>query len=235
MISLLKLILTNDDGVAAPGLTALQNAAAGLGTICTVAPAGPFSGCSHRVTTDDPFRVLQKDDDLFVVEGTPADCVRVGLQLAASSDTWVLSGINHGGNLGMDVNYSGTVAAVREAITHGVPGIALSQYRRRDVDYDWKRAARWVAPVLRDLLTRPWQPGTFWNVNLPCLPANAPDPEVVHCPLDVSPLPVSFLIEGEKWEYVYRYNGVYQDRKRQPGHDVDVCFNGRIAVTLLSL
>ena len=231
----MKLLITNDDGVAAAGLTALQNAAEGLGTLCTVAPAGPFSGCSHRVTTDDPFRVLQRAENQFVVEGTPADCARVGLRLAEGEQAWILSGINHGGNLGVDVHYSGTVAAVREAAMHGVPGIAVSQYRRRGVEYDWARAARWAAPVLRDLLSRPWKLGTFWNVNLPCLPAGAPDPEVVYCPLDLSPLPVSFHRVGEKWEYAWHYNGVYQDRKRQPGHDVDVCFGGCIAVTLLSL
>lgn len=231
----MKLILTNDDGVAAPGLAALQSAAEGLGTVCTVAPAGAFSGCSHRVTTDDPFRVLQRDENLFVVEGTPADCVRVGLQLAGSEQTWILSGINHGGNLGVDVMYSGTVAAVREGIIHGIPGIAVSLYRRREVEFDWQRAARWTAPILKDLLARPWEPGTFWNVNLPSLDANAPDPEVVECPLDLSPLPVSFHRVGEKWEYEWRYNGVYQNRLRQSGHDVDVCFNGQIAVTLLRL
>jgi 5'-nucleotidase len=231
----MKLLITNDDGVDAEGLTALKNAAEGLGTICMIAPAGPFSGCSHRVTTDEPFRVLQRGMNDYVIEGTPADCARVGLRLTAGEPACVLSGINHGGNLGVDVHYSGTVAAVREAVMHGVPGIALSQYRRREADYDWPRATRWAAPILRDLLNRPWKPWTFWNINLPCLPAEAPDPEVFYCGLDTSPLPVSFITEGANHEHLWRYNGVYQDRKRQPGHDVDICFNGGISVTLMSL
>lgn len=232
----MKLLLTNDDGVAAEGLTALRNAAEGLGSLCMVAPAGPFSGCSHRVTTDEPFRVIRRGDDDYVIEGTPADCIRVGLRLTGGEQVCVLSGINHGGNLGVDVHYSGTVAAVREGVMHGIPGIALSHYRSRGVAaFDWPRATRWAAPLLRDLLARPWKPWTFWNINFPCLPPGSPDPEVVFCELDKNPLPVDFHADGADDEHFWRYSGVYQNRRREPGHDVDVCFNGRIAVTLMSL
>ena len=88
---------------------------------------------------------------------------------------WILSGINHGANLGADIYYSGTVAAVREALLHGWPGIAFSHYRRSGVEYDWKRAERWITPVLADLLAKPVEAGVFYNVNLPLLPTGAPD------------------------------------------------------------
>jgi 5'-nucleotidase len=142
---------------------------------------------------------------------------------------WVLSGINAGGNLGADVYTSGTVAAVREAVLLGRPGIALSHYKRRDLDFDWARAARWVLPVLRELLGRPPEPGTFWNINLPHLGADAADPAVVFCPLDQGPLPISFRRDGEHFIYA----GNYHERPRRPGGDVEVCFNGQIAVSLL--
>jgi 5'-nucleotidase len=165
------------------------------------------------------------------VDGTPADCVRVALHGLAADAAWVLAGINAGGNLGADVWHSGTVAAVREAVLHGRPGVALSQYRRRGLREDWVRAAGWAVPVLRDLLARTWTPGTFWNVNLPHLEPGAPDPAVVFCRLDPMPLPLSFRREGD----LFRYDGDYHRRRRESGTDVDVCFGGNIAVTRIAL
>jgi hypothetical protein len=95
-------------------------------------------------------------------------------------------------NLGADVHYSGTVAAVREAVLHGWPGAAVSQYRRRGMEFDWERATKWVARVLADLLDRPTEPGLFYNVNLPHLGPADDDPEIVFCPLDPHPLPLSY-------------------------------------------
>jgi outer membrane protein assembly factor BamB len=197
---------------------------------CYELPGTAHSGCSHRVTTDGPFRVERRPSGL-AVEGTPADCVRVALHDVVRGAAWVLSGINAGGNLGADVYISGTVAAVREAVLHGYPGVALSQYRKRGLEYDWSRAARWAALVLRDLTRRPWHPGLYWNVNLPHLEPGAPDPEVVFCPLDPAPLPLDFRRDGELWHYA----GDYHNRRRRPGADVDVCFRGGIAVTALEL
>src|SRR5262249_2249907 len=148
------LLLTNDDGIDAPGLGALLAAAQSVGDPVVVAPAGAHSGCSHRVTTDGPIRLHRRPAG-FAVEGTPADCVRLALHDVAPDAAWVLAGINAGGNLGADVYHSGTVAAVREAVLHGFPGIALSQYRKRGLEFDWQRAARWVAPLLSDLTRRP--------------------------------------------------------------------------------
>jgi 5'-nucleotidase len=167
----------------------------------------------------------------YAVAGTPADCVRVGLHRLVPETTWVLSGINAGGNLGADVYHSGTVAAVREAVLYDKPGIALSQYLKRGLPLDWDRAAAWVVPVLRDLMARPWTRGMFWNVNLPHLEPGAPDPEVVFCRLDPAPLPVSFREEGG----LFHYEGNYHLRRREPGTDVDVCFGGKIAVTEITL
>src|SRR5262245_38460098 len=110
----MKLLLTNDDGIDAPGIQALVQAAQALGEPVVVAPMQAHSGCSHRVTTEEPIRVQQRSPSSYAVEGTPADCVRLALHSIAPETTWVLSGINAGGNLGADVHISGTVAAVRE-------------------------------------------------------------------------------------------------------------------------
>jgi 5'-nucleotidase len=227
----MNFLLTNDDGIDAPGLAALAVAVAELGTSAWLAPHDAHSGCSHRVTTDGPLRVVPRDERRWAIIGTPADCVRLGLTHFASKSTWVLAGINHGGNLGADVHHSGTVAAVREAALHGLPGIAISQYQKRGLDIDWRRAARWLTPIVRDLLDREHQPGFFWNINLPHLRADEADPKVVFCPLDTNPLPIRYREEDGAWHYC----GNYHERPRKPGSDVDVCFGGRIAVTRLSL
>jgi 5'-nucleotidase len=227
----MKLLITNDDGIDASGLEALFTAAVSLGEPVVVAPVDAQSGCSHQVTTNGPIRVEQRAANRFAVHGTPADCVRLALHRLAPESAWVLSGINAGGNLGADVWHSGTVAAVREAVLHGWPGIAVSQYRRRGVPVDWHGAVDWIVPVLRDLMCRSRKRGVFWNVNLPHLEPDAPTPDVVYCPLDSTPLPLSFREDGQE----HFYDGDYHQRRREPGADVDVCFGGRIAVTEIAL
>jgi 5'-nucleotidase len=227
----MKLLLTNDDGIDAPGLEALRQVAALLGEPIMVAPMEGHSGCSHRVTTGRPIRVSRRNQDRFAVDGTPADCVRLGLHGLAGEAAWVLAGINEGGNLGADVHHSGTVAAVREAVLHGRPGVALSHYHKSGWILDWQRAASWVKALLADLLARPWTPGMFWNINLPHLEPGQADPEVVFCPLDPGPLPLSYRSDGDCWHY----DGNYHQRPRKIGSDVDVCFAGKIAVTRMAV
>jgi 5'-nucleotidase len=227
----MRLLLTNDDGIDAPGLAALAVVAARFGETVWLAPAHHHSGCGHRVTTDQPIHLIPKDPSRWALEGTPADCVRVALAHVTPDVDWVLSGLNHGGNLGADVYISGTVAAVREAALHGKPGIAFSQYRKRNLEIDWARADRCMDRVLRELLTIPWAPGTYWNVNLPHLVPGEPEPEIVMCPLEKGPLPLGFRVDG----HAYHYEANYHQRQRGPGSDVDVCFSGQIAVTQLHL
>jgi 5'-nucleotidase len=225
----MRFLLTNDDGIHAPGLLALSEAARELGEVMVVAPVTAQSGCGHRVTTHEQLRVERLGPDRIAVHGTPADCVRLAMHGLAPETTWVLSGINAGGNLGADVYHSGTVAAVREAVMRGWSGIALSQYMRRNLAWDLPRARRWAALVLRELLARPREPGAFWNVNFPHLDPGAAEPALVDCPLETLPLPLSYRVEGD----LLRYNGNYHERGRQTGTDVDVCFGGRIAVSRL--
>ncbi len=228
----MKLLLTNDDGIDAEGLQALHKAALPFGEIIVAAPADHQSGCSHTATTGGRgIRIEERSPDRFAIHGTPADCTRVGLLNLAPKADWVLSGVNHGGNLGADVYYSGTVAAVREAVLHGWPGIAVSHYKKKELLYDWERISLWTNRVLGELLARDNEPGTFWNVNLPHLTPDDPDPEIVYCKLDPHPLPLSYRHE----EGLHYYNGDYHNRQRTAGRDVDVCFGGRIAVTKIRL
>jgi 5'-nucleotidase len=227
----MKFLLTNDDGIDAPGLEALFAAAVTLGDPVVVAPIDAHSGCGHRVTTHAGLRIDSRAASRFAVSGTPGDCVRLALHRIAPDVDWVLAGINHGGNLGADVFHSGTVAAVREGALHGKPGVAISQYVKKGMTLDWRRSAAWIVPILRDLFARPQEPGMFWNINLPHPAPDAPEPEAIFCRLDPSPLPLGFREEDELWHYA----GDYHNRQRQSGTDVDVCFRGNIAVTRLSL
>ena len=227
----MKFLITNDDGIGADGLQALYAAATQFGEATVVAPAGPQSGCSHTVTTGKGVRIEQRGDRRFAIDGTPADCVRLGLLHVIPDADWILSGINHGGNLGADVHYSGTVAAVREAVLHGWPGIAISYYKKKHIDYDWPRVSVWASRVLAELLGRPWDEGSFWNVNFPHLTPGDPDPDVAYCPLDPHPLPLNYRHE----EGLHFYESDYHNRKRTTAADVDVCFGGRIAITKVRL
>ncbi|MBC7817459.1 MAG: 5'/3'-nucleotidase SurE, partial [Planctomycetaceae bacterium] len=122
----MKFLLTNDDGIDAPGLRLLAEIAREFGEVIVVAPDGVRSGCGHQVTNDRPLALTNVRPGEFACDGTPADCARLGLKHIAADVDWVLSGVNDGGNLGIDVYMSGTVAAVREAVLLGKPGIALS-------------------------------------------------------------------------------------------------------------
>lgn len=222
-------ILTNDDGIDAPGIRALHKAVNGKGVI--VAPRDHQSGCGHQVTTTRPIQVQRRSDEEYAIAGTPADCVRLAISHLCKDVKFVFSGINAGGNMGVDAYISGTVAAVREAAMHRIPGIAVSHYRKGKRNVDWDVAARWTAGVLADLLSRPLEPGTFWNVNLPHLEPGDPDPDVVFCEPCTRPLPVNYRVEGDNFYYV----GEYTKRDRTPGTDVDACFSGHIAVTQIRL
>ena len=228
-------LVTNDDGIDAPGLAAFQNACRDRARrVIVVAPKHPHSGCGHRITTDRPLVMEQVGLDRYHVDGTPADCVRLALARLGGTNgldiDWVLSGINEGGNLGVDIHHSGTVAAAREAAMHGLPAVAASHYRRRDAAIDWERAAAWMGDVLDHLLgaAPPLADGEFWNVNLPHPDDDAAArPAIVPCGFDPSPLPIGYENEPEGW----RYRSRYQERGRLPGHDVATCFGGSIALT----
>jgi len=229
------ILLCNDDGIEADGLSALRRAAANRfpdAVLYTVAPAGPMSMVGHRVTTHEPLAVERRGPLDWAVDGTPADCVRVALaHLLEVRPDWVFSGINHGGNLGQDIYISGTVAAAREAAYHGIPAAAFSHYLKRDLPVCWDQAAQWVGTVLAHLHGAGCPQGELWNVNLPHLEGAGEMPPVIETFPEVAPLPVAFR-EGPGGLH---YAGVYSERPRAAGSDVDVCFGGQISRSRLRL
>jgi 5'-nucleotidase len=163
------ILLTNDDGVAAPGIAAVRAALAEVGEVVVAAPDRERSAASHSISLDRPLRVEELEAGVFSIDGTPVDCVYLGLlHLVPRRPTLVVSGINNGYNLGSDVFYSGTVAGAVEGALRGIPALAVSLERRKPQDFS--HAARFAAALAAELVRR--GPGalpdaSLLSVNLP--------------------------------------------------------------------
>ena len=184
----MHILLSNDDGILSPGLAALRSAVADLGPVEVVAPASPQSAAGHSITLRTPLTVQrvrvggrESGFDAFSVDGRPADCVRLAVRsLLAEPVDLVLSGINAGTNVGINVFYSGTVAAAAEAAMLHLPAVAFSA-EMVDGDVDFPAAARLCRWVLDQLLLIGLPPGQLVNVNIPALgPIRPVGVKVIH-------------------------------------------------------
>ena len=161
------LLVTNDDGVHAAGLSALASALADLGEVHVLAPEREQSACGHALTLHRPLRVQRLREHWHAVNGTPSDCVNLGvLGFLPQRPALIASGINHGSNLGDDVTYSGTVSAAMEGTLLGVPSIAISLMDEGDLAV----AGRVAALVAARVLVEGVPAGTLLNVNVPAAP-----------------------------------------------------------------
>ncbi len=193
-------LITNDDGIGEPGLAALAQIASQWGRVTVVAPERCWSGCGHQTTTGRPIRTQSVQTGWISCDGAPADCVRLGLTTICPDVDWVLSGINPGGNLGVDMVMSGTVAAAREAMYLGKRAIAFSQYRLSRNACDWARSTEYAERVLRQILDQADQRRGYWNVNFP--DGISVVPEVITTKPDPNPLLVGF--EETENGFLYR-------------------------------
>ncbi|GMV97577.1 MAG: 5'-nucleotidase SurE [Phycisphaerae bacterium] len=259
----MHVLLTNDDGYDAPGLRALYEAVSGLAgaSIEVIAPSEAQSGKGHVVS--DRFRLRAAEAEgigpLTVVEGSPADCVRaaVGLPGRRRPD-WVLSGINRGSNLGIDIYNSGTVAAAREAGFYGIRAIALSQYTRGGAPVEWLRSTRTAAAVIAAIImpdapcpphapprdhaliaealrrSPPAMSRGWWNVNLPIPDGDQPTRGAMLTRISRDPYHLDYRVVreadgSESCENVASYH----DRPAAPGTDVAAVFEGWISISPL--
>ncbi|MCL7957151.1 MAG: 5'/3'-nucleotidase SurE [marine benthic group bacterium] len=166
-----NILCTNDDGIHAPGLGVLTEAARRIGSVVVVAPDREQSATSHSLTVNRPLRVTRRDEDTHVVDGTPTDCVLIAVNsLLDIRPDFVFSGVNHGPNMGEDVLYSGTVAAAMEGTILGIPSVAVSLSSRSSDNLEG--FVEILARLLRGLVERTDFPDeTFFNINLPDIPA----------------------------------------------------------------
>lgn len=170
----MRILITNDDGIRAPGIKILAEVARQLGDVKIVAPDRERSACAHAMTMRDPLRVGQVDwegCEAYEVNGFPVDCVNVGLTNAwPDGCDLVLSGINNGPNLGFDVTYSGTVAGAMEGTINGIRSIAVSMALFvSGAPLHWQTGERWLRENLEMLVSLPQAPLTFLNVNIPAI------------------------------------------------------------------
>jgi 5'-nucleotidase len=238
----MNILLTNDDGYEAPGLRAALQALQDIGRVHVVAPRTECSACSHRITLRKNIRVEKKTLDsvgeVFSVDGTPADCVRLAVAgLIGVAPDLVVSGVNAGANSGIDVFYSGTVAGAREAALLGIPAMAFSQSLRSPLKPDWTAVAEITAYLVKLLREEPLPGPGFWSINLPApIPANARE-RIRRVPLEPAVPPMQFeridLDGGRAWEY--RDTAAYWTRPSTARTDYTTIRDGDVAISAVPL
>lgn len=171
-----RILITNDDGINAPGLKVLERAARDLSKdVWVVAPEAEQSGAAHSLTLRRPLQIRRLSARRFAVDGTPTDCVLVAVNhiIKERRPDLVLSGVNRGANLGEDVTYSGTIAAAMEATLLRIPAIAFSQTRCNGTQaIQWQTAERHAPTIIRKLTSVEWPSGVLINVNFPDVAAD---------------------------------------------------------------
>lgn len=239
----MRILVTNDDGIDAPGLHALRQIAEALGDdvdVWVVAPETNQSGAGHSLSLREPLRMRKLEDQAFAVSGTPTDCIIMGVRnvLHGHPPDLILSGVNMGQNIAEDVTYSGTIAAAFEGTHLGIRSIALSQA----YGFQGNRVARWETAIdkapelIRDLLSEDWPPGILMNVNFPDR-----KPEEVAGTLitrqgkrDQNLLAIDE--RRDTWGTPYYWLG-FERKLSNPAKDTDLwaVYNGYISVTPLSM
>lgn len=168
----MRILVSNDDGINAPGLKILEKIARNLSDdVWVIAPENERSGAGHSLTLTEPLRLRQIEEKRWAVSGTPTDCVLMAVNqiMQDTPPTLILSGINRGGNLAEDVTYSGTVSVAMEGTLCKIPSIALSLCIRPGQTTKWATAEKYAEQVIRDLLDTGWPEDVLMNVNFPAI------------------------------------------------------------------
>jgi 5'-nucleotidase len=241
----MKVLLTNDDGIEAEGLQALRRALLRVPEIelAVIAPDGNRSATARSITTRRPLWVQEVDfgDGTrgYATDGTPVDCVRLAtLGLVEGFEAQlIVSGINHGTNLGDDITYSGTVAAAFEGVLLGLPAIAVSQQSsagttdfRPDHLFEFERAAQFVARLVEEIDDVPLPPGTLLNVNCPAGDAEHVKIARLGKRIYRDELKLTGSGDGRAQYWIYGHDPSYHD---EPGTDFAAIGEGHISVTPL--
>jgi 5'-nucleotidase len=231
-----RILITNDDGIEAPGLSILEQIAGELAReVWVVAPEHDQSGVSHAVSLHNPIRISERGLRRYGITGTPGDCAVMGVShLMPEPPQLLLSGVNRGANLGLETVFSGTVGGAMTGMLLGIPSIALSQAWTDRANVRWDTCAALGAGVVRRLLEIGWGTATCLNVNFPDLPAD-----------EVGPLTLARqgpgLIQGLQVEprtdprgLTYHWISFLRGPRDQgPESDLEALLAGRIAVTPL--
>ena len=237
----MRILLSNDDGIHAPGLGVLEAIAATLSDdVWIVAPEVERSGMGRAITLTDPIRVRQISEKRFACSGTPTDCVLLGIGeiMKSARPDLVLSGVNRGQNLAEDTSVSGTVAVAMQAMQMGVPAIAMSQAMnfRTGEAIPWQTAAEHGSGVITKLLAQTWPANVVINVNFPeCLPQDVTGTEVTF--QGVRDEAVNHVDRRDDLRgNAYYWIGYHGKLSKPPrGSDLRAIYDNRISITPLHL
>lgn len=230
----MRILLTNDDGIDAPGLLALHRAIATLGEVHVIAPARVQSATSHAVTFHRPISV-EKRGLGHAVHGRPADCVKLGIHALISEPIdLVISGMNAGANVGINVLYSGTVGAAREANFNRIPAIAVSLHIG-NWDHDhWDRAAQHARRAIDRIVAGPMEGNTLMNINIPVLDGGDEPRGLRVVPASLSPMLVDYQPgTDDAGRPTYQVCNTMTFAMRDPDTDVAALYEKYITVTPL--
>jgi len=230
----MKILLSNDDGYDSVGLVVLEDKIKRVGDVITVAPLVEQSAKGHSFTMRDPLRAIRVAENKYAVNGTPADCVYLGLHQFAISAELVVSGINLGANLGNDIYYSGTVAAAREAAIQGKKGIAVSLLSG-DGEDDYERAAEYAVRCIELLLKQEWRSGLYWNINIPAKSLKSDQIEVVVMPIGHRKYKPTVTERLDQRGREYYWIGGPPLTSQKSETDAYWCEQGKIVLTPLTL
>lgn len=229
-----RVLIVNDDGIDARGIKALEELALGMfADVTVVAPAHEHSGMGHAISYKKDYKIHKRDEKHYAVEGTPADCTIVGLNMVmkGSPPDLVLSGINHGDNAGNAITYSGTFGGALEAGLAGIPAVSLSQLRQPDNTTDFTVAQKYFAQVMHFLQHVKWPDHVVMNVNFPPVDNHAHDkPHHVASKRH-------HIVDAVEIEHMG--DGVYKSRSRMKNriinddgqYDLDILAKGGVTIT----
>lgn len=235
----MRILLTNDDGVYAPGLQALRKELQKLGEVVVTAPASEESGVGHSITLLNPLVVQEVLDDQqkpmgWAVEGKPADCVKLALlELLPEKPNLIVSGLNAGSNAGINILYSGTVAAAIEGAFFKITSIAVSLEYTKPKPLDFPQAAHTARKVIEQIIAQRPEDGSLFNVNIPSLD-RGPIKGVRVAPQNVRPHQESYDRRTDPRGRVYFWNNPeYECPDPHPDTDVIALADGYVTVTPL--
>lgn len=233
----MKILLANDDGIEAAGLHAVYDVIADMGEVHVVAPLKVQSATSHAITLHRPMSVTAYACERFTghaVDGRPADCVKLAVTHLVGPVDLVISGMNHGANVGVNVHYSGTVGAAREAAFQGIPAIALSLHLGDRTQNHWPRAAAHARRAIDAVLKAGIDPGVLVNINVPILDDGAEPVGMKAVPLNGSPMNDRFdLVKDDDGKVHYQAKDSMSFSDRGTGTDVDTLYARYITLTPL--
>lgn len=230
-----QILVVNDDGVYGEGLRPLAKALAAVGEVTLVVPERERSAASHAITLHKPIRVRRLEKNLLIMNGTPADCARFGvIAVMKERVDLVVSGINHGANLGADTMYSGTVGAAKEACMLGLPAFAVSIASKEESPH-FSTAARFAALVARRLLERPLPANTCLNINVPNRSwARCRGVAVTHLGRRIYGRALAPRVDPRGKTYFWMAGAVPRGVP-EPGSDIEAIQDGKISVTPVRL